>query len=133
MLTYGALYNLAQSALARGDLEKAAEMLEEGIELSERTRDRANLAYFLEAMAVVTAFGGEAERCAVLIGAAEALLEEVGARVYNYYVPDPSLQAHAVAEAHAILGEAAFEEAQERGREMTFEQTVAYALSEGVS
>ncbi len=127
MLTYGALYNLAQSALARGDLEKAAEMLEEGIELSERTRDRANLAYFLEAMAVVTAFGGEAERCAVLMGAAEALLEEVGARVYNYYVPDPSLQAH------AILGEAAFEEAQERGREMTFEQTVAYALSEGVS
>ena len=42
----------------------------------------------------------------------------------------PSLQEHAVDEARAVLGDAAFEEVRERGREMSFEQAVAYALSE---
>ncbi len=129
-LNYMALYNSAQSALARGDLEKAARMLEEGIEWSEQTKDKANLAYFLEALAAVKTFGGEAERCALLLGAAEALLEEVGASMYNFYVPDRSLQELAVAEARAVLGDAVFEEARERGRAMTFEQAVAYALEE---
>ena len=123
--------HIAQSALARGDLEKAARLLGEGIEWSEQTGDRANLAHFLEVLAAVTALGGEGERSAVLLGAAEALLEQVGARVYNYYVPDPSLQERAIAEARAVLGEAAFEEARERGREMNFEQAVEYALEGG--
>jgi ATP/maltotriose-dependent transcriptional regulator MalT len=127
-LNYMALYSSAQSALARGDLEKAARMLEEGIEWSEQTKDKANLVYFLEALAAVTAFGGEAERCALLLGAAEALLEEAGASMYNFYVPDRSLQERAVAEARAVLGEVPFEEAQEQGRSMTFEQAVEYAL-----
>jgi predicted ATPase len=127
-LNYMALYSSAQSALARGDLEKAARMLEEGIEWSEQTKDKANLVYFLEALAAVTAFGGEAERCALLLGAAEALLEEAGASMYNFYVPDRSLQGRAVAEARAFLGDAPFEEAQEQGRSMTLEQAVEYAL-----
>jgi hypothetical protein len=64
----------------------------------------------------------------MLLGAAEALLEQVGARVYNYYVPDPSLQERAIAEARSALGDVAFEEAGAEGRAMTFEQAVAYAL-----
>jgi len=127
-LIYMMLYNLAQSALARGDRERAARLLREGIEWSERTRDRANLVYFLEALAAVTSLEREAERFAMLLGAAEALLEEVGARVYNYYDPDPSLKERAVAEARATLGEAAFEEAWALGREMSFAQAVEYAL-----
>lgn len=121
---------MAQAALARGNPEKAARMLEEGIEWSAQTRDRANLVYFLEALAMVASSRGEAKRCARLLGAAEGLLEEVGASIYNYYVPDPSLQERAVAEARAGLGDAAFEEAWERGREMDFDQAVAYALSQ---
>jgi hypothetical protein len=54
----------------------------------------------------------------------------LGAPVYNYYVPDPALQERAAAEARAVLGDAAFEEARERGREMTFEQAVEYALKD---
>ena len=127
-LGYITLYNSAQSALARGDLEKAARMLGEGIELSWQTKDRANLAYFLEALAAVRALGGEAECCALLLGAAEALLEEVGARVYNFYNPDSALRERAVDEVRAVLGDAAFEEARARGREMDFKQAVAYAL-----
>jgi non-specific serine/threonine protein kinase len=126
-LSYVVLYNLAQSALVRGDLEKAARFLGEGIEWAERTKDRAYLAQLLETLAVVKAFGGEAKRCALLLGAAEALLEEVDrARVYIFYAP--SLRERAVAEARAGLGDATFEKMWERGREMSFEQAIGYAL-----
>ena len=130
-LTYIVLYNSAQTALARGEREKAVRILREGIEWSERTRDRAYLAHLLEALAAVTASGEEAERCALLLGAAEALLEEVDrARVHIFYKPGPYLRERALAEARTVLGDAAFEEAREGGRAMTFEQAVRYALED---
>jgi len=105
--------------------------LGEGIEWSERTGDRANLAHFLELLAAVTALEGEGRRSAMLLGAAEALLEQVGARVYNYYVADPYLLERAIAEARTALGEAAFEGARGRGWGMDFDQAVEYALEGG--
>lgn len=122
------LYYLTQAALARGDLERAAGMLVEGIELTGQTKDKASLAHFLSTLTVVEAFRGRAQRSALLLGAAEALLQEVGATVYNFYSPDPSLQERAVSEARTVLGEVAFEEARERGRAMPFEEAVEYAL-----
>jgi hypothetical protein len=35
-----------------------------------------------------------------------------------------------VSEVHAVLGDAAFAKARERGREMTFERAVEYALKD---
>ena len=127
-LTYIALYNSAQSALAHGERGKTARMLRKGIEWARRTKDKANLAHLLEALAAVTALGGEAQRSAVLLGAAQALLEEVGARVYNYYIPDRSFNERTTANVHAQLGEEGFAEARYKGRAMTFEQAVEYAL-----
>ena len=103
-------------------------MLGEGIQWAARNQDKANLAYLLEALAAVTALGGEAQRSALLLGAAEALLEEVGARVYNYYIPDRSVYERTTANVHAQLSEEGFEEARSKGRAMTFEQAVEYAL-----
>ena len=51
--------------------------------MSGQTKDRASLAHLLEALATARALSGEEECSAVLLGAAEVLLEEVGARVYN--------------------------------------------------
>ena len=124
LCTYVALYNLAQLAISRGDLGLAARTLEEGVGLSEHTRDRANLAHFLDALSAVAALRGEAKRSALLIGAAEESLREVGAPVYNFYAPDPSLKERAPAEARGVLGDAAFEELRERGRAATFEEAV---------
>lgn len=121
---YVALYNLA-----RGDYDGAAANFKEGITLSEQMRDQVNLAYFLEGLAVVAGKREEAERSAQLSGAAEGLLEAVGAAVYNYYQPDRSLYKRTVSATRSRLGEAAFEAAQAEGRSMTFEQAVAYALS----
>lgn len=66
--TYIVLYNLTQLALSGGDLDAATSMLGEGIELSGQTKDRANLAHFLQALSAVEAFRGEVERSAVLSG-----------------------------------------------------------------
>ena len=79
-------------------------------------------------LSAVEAFRGEAERSAVLTGAAEGSAREVGAAVYNFYRPDPSLRERAVAEARAALGGAVFEEARARGYGMGFERAVGYAL-----
>ena len=73
------------------DLTLATRALWQRIDLSEKTIDRANLAYFMQALAAVAALQGEASRSATLIGAAEGALREGGAPVYNFYVPDPSL------------------------------------------
>lgn len=126
--TYVALYNLAQLALVEDDLALAAGTLQEGVALSGRTKDRANLAHFMEALA---ALRGKPERSAFLTGAAEGSLQEVGAPVYNFYVPDPSLRERAEAEARSTLGDEFFDEARKRGRATTFDQAVGYALGDG--
>ena len=128
--TYVALYNLAQVALARDDLASAASLLREGVTLSREMRDRANLAHFSEGLAVVTEGRGESERSARLFGVAEGLLEEVGAPVYNYYLPDRALYDKTRTAVRSGLGEESFEEARNEGREMGFEQAVAYALGD---
>jgi tetratricopeptide (TPR) repeat protein len=125
-----ALYNLAQVALSRGDYAGAAALFEEGITLSDQTRDVANLAYFSEGLAVATGKRGEARRSARLFGVAEGLLKEVGATVYNYYLPDRTLYDHTRAAVRSGLGEQPFEAARNEGREMAFDDAVAYALGE---
>ena len=124
LCTYVALYNLAQLAISCGDLGLAAGALEEGVGLSGHTKDRANPAHFLDALSAVAALRGEADRSALLIGAAEEFLGEVGAPVYNFYAPDPSLKERASSEAPAALGDVAFEKLREQGRTMTFEEAV---------
>jgi predicted ATPase len=123
-----ALYNLAQVALLRDDHEQATRILEEGVTLSEQMRDRANLSYFVEGLAVAAGAQELAERSTRLFGAAEGLMEAVGAPVYNYVKVDPSLYQRTKASARSQLGEEAFEAAWPEGRAMTFEQAVEYAL-----
>jgi tetratricopeptide (TPR) repeat protein len=129
-LTVIALNGLARSALARHDFAEAGDLLEEAVGVAGQTGEKANLANLLESLATVRAHCGEAERSAVLLGAAEGLLEEVGARVYNQYAPDRSLYERTLSTAQSQLGEKGFREARERGRRMTFEQVVVYAPSE---
>jgi hypothetical protein len=71
------------------------------------------------------------ERCARLFGVTEGLLKAVGSPVYDYYEPDPRLYERTLSTARSRLGQAAFEEAWDRGRAMSFEQAVVYALEEG--
>lgn len=126
--TYVALYNLSQSALALGDDRTARHHLEEGIELSEQTRDLANLAYFIETLAVIESRAGEHVRVATLLGAAAGLRETVGSAVYGYYLPDETLRAAAEQTARTALGDEAYERAVGEGRDLQVTEMVAAVL-----
>jgi DNA-binding CsgD family transcriptional regulator len=64
-----------------------------------------------------------------LLGAAQTALRATGSAPYRY-IPDQALQDRVFAAALDALGEAAFEEGWRRGRAITLEQAVDYALQE---
>lgn len=125
--TYVALDNLSQAAIAVGDHGRARSYLREGIALSQQTQDLANLAYFLDALAVVEFAESAPTRVAVLSGAAQILRETVGALVYGYYLPDESLRTQAEQQARLALGEDAYD-AVDRGRALSPADSVHFAL-----
>jgi predicted ATPase/transcriptional regulator with XRE-family HTH domain len=126
---YIALFTAAQAAMSLGDTDRARGQLEEGVRLSQETGDMANLAYVLDALAVLESSTGRARRVALLLGAAQALRETVGANVYGYYRPDDSLRDAAATSARATLGPGAFEDAVAEGRRLDPDQAAALALS----
>jgi tetratricopeptide (TPR) repeat protein len=135
LVTYIGLFTASQAATALGEPEQARQHLEEGIRLSTQTRDLANLAYFLEALAVLEGSEGgghgHARRVAVLLGAGQALRDRVGASVYGYYKPDESLRERVEQQARSLLGPVAFTEAVEEGRALDVEDSAALALAPG--
>jgi predicted ATPase/transcriptional regulator with XRE-family HTH domain len=126
---YMALFTAAQAAIALGDGERARAQLEEGILLSEETGDLANLAYFLDALAVVESANGGSRRVAVLLGAARSLRDTVGADVHGYYKPDVAMRDAAAAAARTILGPDGFEDAVDEGWALEPAEMVALAVS----
>ncbi|MBO4206988.1 ATP-binding protein, partial [Micromonospora echinofusca] len=128
LATYVALFNLSQARMAQGEYEQARGDLREGIRLSEEIQDLANLAYFLDALAVVEDSADEPARVPTLLGAAQALRETVGAKVYGYYQPDETLRDHAAQRARSVLGEDTYDDALDSGRALDLAGIVRYAL-----
>lgn len=116
LTSYIALYNLFQVELGRGDHGAARRHLEEGTRLSLETRDQANLAYLLDAGAVLAAASGQHARVPLLLGAAQAIREALGSRGYGYYRPDPDTIAAAATEARSHLGADRYDDALDTGR-----------------
>jgi predicted ATPase/transcriptional regulator with XRE-family HTH domain len=135
LVTYIGLFTASQAAAALGNGAAAREHLEEGIRLSTQTRDLANLAYFVEALAVLEGADvgapGHARRVAVLLGTAEALRDRVGARVYGYYQPDESLRDRVEHQVRSLLGPEAFADAVAEGRGLDADESAALALTRG--
>jgi predicted ATPase/DNA-binding SARP family transcriptional activator/DNA-binding CsgD family transcriptional regulator/Tfp pilus assembly protein PilF len=120
------LLNLGLARLTRGDHGRAAVLLKESLAVVQDTEDKQTVAECLEAMAGVAGMQALAKRTAQLWGAAQKLREDIGA-------PLPSderaiLEPH-VAIARAQLGEEAWEATSAKGRKLTLEQAVEYALS----
>ena len=106
-------------------------MLREAVALSAEVGPRANVAYLLEGLAAAAEALGEFERSARLIGEAEGLLLTVDeAPYYKEYKPNLSLRDRTTAALRSRLGKTAFEKCRTKGRAMTLEQTVAYALED---
>ena len=78
--------------------------LEESTRLSLETGDQANLAYLLDAGAVLAAASDQHARVPLLLGAAQAIREAQGAQGYGYYRPDPAAITAAADDARSHLG-----------------------------
>lgn len=130
LVTYLALYNLAQAATAEGRLDRAAHMLREGVALSRETGDRVNTAYFLDALAVVDGEAGRWERAAWFLGAAAAARDLSFGSGYNYYRPDQALKERTVAGGRAASG-SAFDRAVARGQAVPVDEALDDVLAAG--
>jgi predicted ATPase/class 3 adenylate cyclase/Tfp pilus assembly protein PilF len=119
------LYNLGWIALLQDDTGRAADLYRESLSLSWETGLNLLTQSALEGLACLAGARGEAERAAQLWGAAQALHETKG-------IPrDPDFLAEADARISAVrsgMGVEAWEGAQHKGRAMTLDEAVSYAL-----
>jgi tetratricopeptide (TPR) repeat protein len=121
------LYNLGWMALLQDDLGRAADLYRESLSLAWDIGMNLTVQSALEGFACVAGAQGEAERAARLWGAAQALHETKG-------IPrDVDFLAEADARISAVrlgMGDQAWEEAWSKGRAMTLDEAVSYALEE---
>lgn len=107
----------------------AAEMSRRGIQLF---REMGNVFGAVTATSGVAGSAlllGAPDRAARLLGAANALLDDICAR---YQLGDQYEADHLIEETRRRLGEAAFQTAWEAGAAMSFEEAIAYTLREAV-
>ncbi|WP_457188259.1 hypothetical protein [Nocardioides sp. P5_E3] len=131
--SYIALYNLFQVELGRGDHDAARRHLEESTRLSLETGDQANLAYLLDAGAVLAAASDQHARVPLLLGAAQAIREVQGAQGYGYYRPDPAAITAAAHYARSYLGADRYDDALDTGRGFTGAQAAAMLHDPGAA
>ena len=119
------LINLGILAAREGRNDEAEALLREGLEYAEALVDKELAIWCLSELSTLTLSKGDAERAARLTGAMEALREETG------HAPTPDLQRLSEQTRSALaseLGEERLAVALAVGREMTFEEGMAYAL-----
>ena len=120
-----ALVNLALVALAEGDIDEATAFLVSSLRLAKKHGDKPKIYFCLVVAAEVAAHRGETARAARLLGASDALSEEMG--LADTY-PEQKKQR---ARIESVLdGDDAAQAAQAEGRALTLEEAVAYALGD---
>jgi hypothetical protein len=120
------LHLLGSIHRARGEYDRAGEILRESIALRAKTGNWRYVPNTFEELAAIAAATGGPERAARLLGAAEALRVAHGTPL----TPADRLAVDtATLAARAALGDEAFETARAAGRALTLEEAVAQALS----
>ena len=130
ILLANSLTFVAQGQWRSGELGAAAGHVREALRLRRERTAALNLAQLVELLAWITAAGGEAERAAVLLGAADRVWSDYGLRQNRQspYYNKPHEEAGQ--RCRAALGEARYAQAFERGNAMTPDQIVPHALDE---
>jgi predicted ATPase/class 3 adenylate cyclase len=128
LIVAAALANECLVAVASGDTERAAALCAESLTLSHELGDKRTVVTCLHGLAGVAARQAEPLRAALLAGAAESLHAAVKA--------PPSPAERTVGErllslAREAVDDAPFEDAWERGRRLSYEAVIAYALEKG--
>jgi predicted ATPase/class 3 adenylate cyclase len=121
-----AQHNLAHVAFGQGLYPRAATLFRDGLIEFHNLGDRRGMAECLAGLAAVIGAEGEPEVAARLFGAAESLLESIGAVIWPSNRADHERN---VATARARLDPDTFAAAWAAGRALTAEQAVAEALA----
>ena len=124
------LYDLALSHQAGNEMDDAADLLRQGLTLAAEAGDEPSLAYYLEALADLTARQDNPERAIGLLAAAGALLEAKGSGWLHAYVPRARHGQNALAALRACTTGTAFRQARAYGRSLTAVGAVRHALQE---
>jgi predicted ATPase/class 3 adenylate cyclase len=117
--------NLGYVAIHEGDSERAKTLCSQGIQMAIQIKSDSQLASTIMVMAGVYISKSPAEKGARLIGAAEAMLESTGV------VLQPADKIEIVqykSDLRELLGETAYEEAYQEGRQMNADAAIATAL-----
>jgi tetratricopeptide (TPR) repeat protein len=120
-----ALVNLGRVQLHSGDADRAQGFFRDGLALARDRGDKRVAAECLQGLAAVLGVKGQEPSSARLFGAAEALLEAIGA------TPSPAeetIRTTFVPSVQAAIGEEAFAAAQSAGRLLAPEEAIALAL-----
>jgi len=125
--TMVAVGSLAYIALLQAHRRRAQALLVEYLTLAEQQHDKANLAAGLEGLAVRAAAESRTERAAYLFAAAASMRAEIGGRLMS--LRNRTMIEQATCSSCSQLGEGAWLAAWDKGRTMTLEQTIAYALA----
>lgn len=119
------LNNLGFVASQHGDYTGARALHEEGLALGREIGDKKGVAACLVGLGGVAVGMGEVERGTKLLSAVQGLVEKMGAVMQR---DDRLPYERAVASACSVLGDEAFEKAMQKGRGMSLEEAVGYAL-----
>jgi predicted ATPase/DNA-binding SARP family transcriptional activator len=115
------LFNLGAVAFKLGRLQAADGRFREGLSVAEQVGDTEDIAWCLEGYAAIAAAAGDGERAALLLGAAGALLDGIGAEFKPF---ERALDEETRAEAIRLVGEAAVAEAASRGARLPLADAV---------
>jgi tetratricopeptide (TPR) repeat protein len=121
------LYNLGWMALLQDDLGRAADLYRESLSLSWDIGLNPIVQSALEGFACLTGAKGEAKPAVRLWGAAQALHEAKSIPRDTDFLAEADARISAV---RSGMGEEAWEEAWRKGRAMTLDEAVSYALEE---
>ena len=118
---------MGRIARARGDVAEARAQVIEAMNLHHQVGDVGILPFMLDVLAAIDADAGRIERAVTLAGAASALGEAMGIRIWPVVLREHDAW---LASARRTLGEATFAQVWATGRAMPREEAEAYALSE---
>jgi predicted ATPase/DNA-binding CsgD family transcriptional regulator/Tfp pilus assembly protein PilF len=121
------LCNLGWIALLQDDLGRAVDLYRESLSLSWNTGMNPLVQSVLEGLACLEGAKGEAERAARLWGAAQALHETKGIPRDTDFLAEADAR---ISDVRSGMGEEIWEETWPKGRAMTLDEAVCYALEE---
>jgi non-specific serine/threonine protein kinase len=123
------LWILAVARWRQGDVPQASKHAKESLRLKRILDDQLGLPSCIGLLAGFALADGDTTRAAFMFGSSEKMWEPIGVPIFGWGTfRDWSEQGRA--RAREALGQQAFEAACERGRCLTAEEAVAYALGE---